>query len=178
VGKSGEKWENFPNFFLLLPWIKQSYQVIRLIGEYEATLDAKGRFLLPSALRKQLPEDQQNEFVVAKGFETCLTLFPKPEWDAVLDDLQNQNQFLQDTRNLIRLFTYGATPILLDGSGRVQLPKRLMEHAGLEKDLILVTAINKVEIWDLNTYEQWMSQSRGDMAELAERVMGKSPSAK
>lgn len=145
--------------------------MISLIGEYDCKLDAKGRFLMPAGLRKQLPEDQQNEFVINRGLDQCLTLYPIPVWEEELKRLRARNQYVKKNRAFLRMFLNGATRVTLDGNGRVLVPKRLMEHAGLEKELILVAQIDKVEMWDKSAYEKWMDDPDFDFEELAEEVM-------
>ncbi len=143
-----------------------------LIGEYECKLDAKGRFLMPAGLRKQLPEDQQNEFVVNRGIDKCLVLYPEPVWEKELSRIQSRNQYLRENRAFTRMFLNGAQPISLDGNARVLLPKRLMEYAGLDKDIVLVAQIDKIEIWDYTAYEKWLENPDFDFEALAEKVMG------
>ncbi len=145
-----------------------------LIGEYDCKLDAKGRFLMPSGLRKQLPEDQQVEFIVNRGLDKCLVLYPLKVWEKELEQIQARNQYVKKNRAFTRWFLNGATPITLDGSARVNIPKRLMEHAELEKELILVAQINKVEIWDKAKYQGWFEEPDYDFEALAEEVMGDS----
>ena len=149
--------------------------MISLIGEYDCKLDAKGRFLMPAGLRKQLPEDQQNEFVINRGLDQCLTLYPVPVWEMELKWLQARNQYVKKNRAFLRMFLNGATKVQLDGNGRVLIPKRLMEHAKLEKETILVAQIDKVEIWDKKAYEEWMEEPEYDFEELAEEVMKDEP---
>ena len=145
--------------------------MIALIGEYDCKLDAKGRFLMPAGLRKQLPEDQQNEFVINRGLDQCLTLYPIPVWEEELKRLQARNQYVKKNRAFLRMFLNGATKVPLDGNGRALVPKRLMEHAKLDKEIILVAQIDKVEIWDKAAYEKWMEEPEFDFEELAEEVM-------
>lgn len=142
-----------------------------LIGEYDCKMDAKGRFLMPSGLRKQLPEDQQSEFVINRGLDKCLVLYPLDVWEAELARLQTRNQYVKKNRVFTRMFLNGATRISLDGNARVLVPKRLMEHAGLSKEVVLVAQIDKVEIWDKSTYEAWLDDPEFDMEALAEEVM-------
>lgn len=129
---------------------------------------------MPSGLRKQLPEDQQNEFVINRGLDKCLVLYPLKVWEKELEQIQARNQYVKKNRAFTRWFLNGATPITLDGSARVNIPKRLMEHAELEKELILVAQINKVEIWDKAKYQGWFEEPDYDFEALAEEVMGDS----
>lgn len=143
-----------------------------LIGEYDCTLDAKGRLLMPAALRKQLPEEQQSDFVLNKGLGKHLVLYPLAVWEEELRKIQTRNQYMKKNRDFTRLFLQGATPIALDSNGRVLIPKRLMEYAEMEKDIILAAQIDRIEIWDKVKYENWLDDSVNDFEKLAEEVMG------
>ncbi len=143
-----------------------------LIGEYECKMDSKGRFLMPSGLKKQLPEDQQSEFVLNKGLGKCLVLYPMSIWERELAKIQSRNQYVKKNRDFTRWFMQGATHVGVDSNGRILIPKRLMGYANIEKDIILASQIDKVEIWDQQAYDQWMEESDTDFASLAEEVMG------
>ena len=133
--------------------------MIVFLGEYEVTFDAKGRFLLPVGLKKQLPEDAGDRFVIARGFEKCLTLYPKRNWDPIMAELIKVNDYKAETE--------------LDSAGRLLVPPNLKAYAGLEKDVVLVSVINKIEIWDKSKYQQFFdSFSLEKYSDLAEKVMG------
>lgn len=144
-----------------------------LIGEYGCKLDGKGRFLIPSGLRKQLPDDQQEAFVMNRGLDECLVLYPIKIWEKELDRIQSRNQYVKKNRAFTRWFLNGATPITLDSSSRVLIPRRLCEYAGLEKEIVLVAQIDKIEIWDKLKYEKWFEEPDYNFEKLAEEVMGK-----
>jgi MraZ protein len=142
------------------------------IGEYEATLDAKGRFLLPAGFKKQLPEEAGSQFVVNRGFEKCLTLYPMKSWDPIFAELGKLNDFDPKVREFRRYFLNGATVLELDSAGRLLVPSNLKDHAGLEKDIVLVAAMNKIEIWDKDKYQQlFESFSPEAFSQLAQQVM-------
>jgi MraZ protein len=147
--------------------------MIGFIGEYEATLDNKGRFLLPSGFKKQLPEGATENFVVNRGFEKCLSLYPMKSWKPIFAQISDLNDFDPDVRKFRRYFLNGATQIELDSASRLLLPKNLMEYAGLEKDIVLVSAVNKIEIWDKNKYQEFFETFSPDaFSNLANQVMG------
>lgn len=147
--------------------------MIVFLGEYEVTLDAKGRFLLPAGLKKQIPEGDGDQFVIARGFEKCLTLYPKKNWDPILAELSKVSEYKAENREFLRYFTMGATLSELDSAGRLLVPPNLKAHAGLEKDVVLVSVINKIEIWDKGKYEQFFESFTPEKySDLAERVMG------
>ena len=147
------------------------------LGEYEATLDSKGRFLFPSGFKKQLPEEENARFVVNRGFEKCLSLYPMKSWEPIYQEISQLNDFDPKVREFRRYFLNGATILEADGAGRLLIPKNLMEHAGLEKDIVLVSAVNKIEIWDKVKYQQFFeSFSPEAFSNLAREVMAKKES--
>jgi MraZ protein len=148
--------------------------MIGFIGEYEATIDSKGRFLLPAGIKKQLPEAELPVFVINRGFEKCLSMYPMKSWNPLYESISNLNDFDPKVREFRRYFLNGARQIELDSAGRLLLPKNLMEHAGLEKDIVLVSAVNKMEIWDKNKYQQFFEKfSPETFSNLAAEVMAK-----
>src|ERR1044072_7287302 len=122
--------------------------MIQFLGEYEVTLDTKGRFLLPAGIKKQLPEGAGDQFVIARGVEKCVTLYPKQNWDPIISELSKVSEYRAENREFLRYFTMGAMPMELDSAGRLLVPPNLKTHAALEKEVVLVSVINKIEIWD------------------------------
>ncbi len=150
--------------------------MIGFLGEFEATLDAKGRFLLPAGFKKQLPENEDSRFVINRGFEKCLTLYPVKNWEPLFEDISKLNDFDPRVREFRRYFLNGATYVEPDSAGRLLVPPNLKDHAGLEKDIVLVAAVNKIEIWDSNKYKQFFESFSPDVfSNLANEVMNKQP---
>lgn len=145
------------------------------LGEYESTIDAKGRFLLPVGFKRQLPvEGSVNQFVINRGFEKCLTLFPLFSWNPIFESISRLNDFDPKVRAFRRLFLNGATQVELDTAGRLMLPKNLMGYASLEKEIVLVSALNKIEIWDKATYHQLFETFDAEgFSKLADEVMNR-----
>jgi MraZ protein len=143
-----------------------------LVGEYEVKLDAKGRFLFPSGLRKQLPPAGQRDFMLNKGFEDCLTLFPLTEWERISEQLSKLNLFKPKNRMFYRLFHQGAKQISLDNAGRVLVPVTHMERVGLKQEAMLIAYNDRIEIWDKSKYFEMIEGSMTDFADLADEVMG------
>jgi len=142
------------------------------IGEYQAKVDAKGRVMFPAPFRKQLEGEGQEEFVINRGFEACLVIYPKKEWDAISKKINALNPFKAENRNFIRLFNNGATLVSLDAAGRLLLPRELMKYAGIESDVYLAANGRKIEVWAKSKYEEMMNVSADEFAALAEKVMG------
>lgn len=147
--------------------------MIGFLGEYEVTLDSKGRFLLPAAFKKQLPEDWGNQFVVSRGIEPCLSLYPMKSWEPIFTKISLLNDFDPKVRQFQRQFLNGATNIEMDSAGRLLVPPQLKEYAGLDKDVVLFAKVNKIEIWDSTKYKQFFENfSSESFSALANEVMG------
>ena len=145
--------------------------MIGFLGEFEATLDAKGRFLLPAGVKRQLAE-AEIRFVINRGFETCLSLYPMKSWEPLFAEISTLNDFDPKVREFRRYFLNGATLVEPDSAGRLLIPPNLKEHASLQKDIVLVSAVNKLEIWDSSKYHQLFdSFSAEDFSNLAKDVM-------
>jgi MraZ protein len=142
------------------------------LGEYEVAIDAKGRFLVPSGFRKQLPEGASDKFVINRGFENCLTLFPMETWSVLADKISRLNDFNQKSRDFKRLFLNGATIVEVDSAGRLLLPKQLQEYAGVKKDMVFSAQGNKVELWDKDTYYEYIRKQSASFSDLASEVAG------
>lgn len=143
-----------------------------IFGEYECKIDAKGRFVLPSGLRRQLPEDEQKEFVINRGLDQCLVLYPIKIWERELAKIHSRNQYVAKNRAFARKFQNGAKPVEIDNAGRVLVPKQLAGYAEVSKELVLVASFDRIEIWDKGVYDAWQADEQWDMETLSEEVMG------
>lgn len=147
--------------------------MLKLIGEFECKLDAKGRMVVPASLKRQLPEAEQEGLVVNRGFEKNLVIYTKDEWNKKMMQLSKLNQYNAKNRNFIRQFMRGATELSLDSAGRVLLPKGLLEYAGIQSDVVLACQFDKIEVWAKAEYDALMGAGMDDdFATLAEEVMG------
>ena len=146
--------------------------MVQLLGEFDCKLDAKGRMMVPSGLKKQLPNVDQEGLVVNRGFEKHLVIYPRKVWEEIVNELSKLNQFEAKTREFIRFFTRGATELTLDSAGRVNLPKSLLEYAGIDAEVVLACQFNKIELWSKSAYDNFMDSEPEDFARLAEEVMG------
>ena len=144
-----------------------------LIGTYECKADAKGRLMLPAALKKQLAPVLQNGFVLKRAvFQPCLELYPMAEWEILMRKVNTLNRFKKKNNDFIRRFTAGVKIIDVDTNGRLLIPKDLTVFASISKNVVVSLAINIVEIWDKDKYEQAIDNATVDFADLAEEVMG------
>ena len=144
-----------------------------IIGTYECKVDAKGRLMLPTALKKQLMAQLENGFVLKRSmFEKCIELYPMSEWDEKMSQVNQLNRFVRKNVEFIRLFTAGVKIVELDVTGRLLIPKDLVGFGEISKNIVLSSARTYIEIWDKDAYENKLSNPETDIATLAEEVMG------
>ena len=147
--------------------------MVHLIGTYECKADAKGRLMFSSALKKQLHAVLQDGFVIKRSvFQNCLELYPMCEWNLMMQKINTLNRFVKKNNDFIRRFTAGVKIVELDASGRLLIPKDLCDFAGIQKQIVLSSAVNIIEIWDKDKYEKAIEDASVDFADLAEDVMG------
>jgi MraZ protein len=142
-----------------------------LFGEYECKVDAKGRFLFPSVLLSFFLEEEQNEFVINKSMDSCLVLYPIKVWEQEIEKIYAKNQFLEKNRAFARMFQSGAQPVHLDNQKRILIPKKLLESAEIQNDIVLIGAYDRIEIWSKEKFEIWLSQNHSTFTQLSEEVM-------
>lgn len=142
------------------------------LGEFEATLDVKGRFLLPSGFKKQLPDTEGDRFVINRGFEKCLALYSIKDWEPLFAKINGLNEFDPKQREFRRAFLNGATYVEPDSAGRILVPPNLKGYAELQKDIVITAAGDKMEIWDSNKYKQLFDSFSSDaFSDLGRDVM-------
>lgn len=144
----------------------------QLLGEFECRLDPKGRLMVPAALKKQLSDKSEEKFVMNRGFEKCLVLFPWDEWQKESAKVNALNLYSKKNREFVRYFYRGATELPMDNTNRILIPKSLLDYAGIDKDLILNAFSNRIEVWSKSAYDALLDQEPADFSELAEEVMG------
>ena len=129
--------------------------------------------MIPSALKKQLSDSIQNGFVLKRSvFQPCLELYPMKEWELMMQKINKLNRFVKKNNDFIRRFTAGVKVVEIDALGRLLVPKDLTGFAQINKDIVLSSAVNIIEIWDKALYEKAIDDSVVDFANLAEEVMG------
>ncbi len=143
------------------------------LGEHEATIDAKGRFLVPAALRKQMPE-ATTTLVINRGMDDCLWMYLLDDWKVVEDRLRQVNSYdSRENRMIRKALIAGAIYVEFDGAGRLNLPKNLMEYAGLDKDIVLAADIDKIEIWDKDKYRKFFDSITPEvLSSMASSILG------
>lgn len=138
--------------------------VSMFMGEYNHTIDAKGRLIIPSKFRDTLG----NEFVVTKGLEGCLFVFERYEFDTFIDKLNEKSDLEANVRKIKRFFISGAQEVEVDKQGRILLPSVLREHASLEKDVVFAGVGGHIEIWDKSRWDEISAYD--DINDIAEEL--------
>ncbi len=143
-----------------------------LIGEYDCKVDAKGRFMFPIDLKKQLNDLFDKGFVINRNLhQKCLVLYPVNEWNKLNKKLSKLNRLIKANDVFVRKFTGGATACDADSTGRILLPKALSEYADMKSDIKVLGSNNVIEIWDKKLYDEFLNQDI-NIEKLAEDVLG------
>ena len=142
------------------------------IGTFECKADNKGRVMIPISLKKQLSLNIKDEFVIKRAvFNSCLELYPMNEWLLLMKKINSLNRFNKKNNDFIRRFTAGVKSINIDSLGRLLIPRDLISHAKIQKDIVLSSAVNILEIWDKELYEPSIDAATIDYGSLAEDVI-------
>ncbi|HOL17363.1 MAG TPA: division/cell wall cluster transcriptional repressor MraZ [Bacillota bacterium] len=136
-------------------------------GEYQHTLDEKGRVTIPARFREELGE----RFVITRGLDRCLFVYPLSEWAKVEEKLKNLPFTRSDNRAFTRLFFSGAAEVELDRQGRVLIPQNLREHAGIEKEVMIIGVSTRVEVWSEQAWRTYSSEAKAAFEQTAEKLV-------
>lgn len=149
---SGEKWK------------KVGMQMF--MGEYHHNIDEKGRIVIPTKFRECL-EDQ---FIIAKGLEKCLYIYSMKDWQNLVEKLNTLPFTKKDARTFMRGFFSGATVCEFDRQGRTSITSPLVAYAGLQKECVIIGANDRMELWDKDAWEQFLSSNEEQLSDLAENL--------
>lgn len=136
------------------------------MGEYHHSIDEKGRIVLPSKFRDAL----QDQFIVARGLEKCLYVYPMDEWNRLVDRLNTLPFTKKDARTFIRSFFSGATFCEFDHQGRTCITSPLVTYAGLTKDCVIIGANDRIEIWDQDSWNKFLKENEENLSNIAENL--------
>lgn len=160
-------------FLFLFQTITKANSLTTIIGTYECKVDSKARLMIPAPLKKQLHASLEDGFILKRSvFQPCLELYPMSEWQLLMQKMNKLNRFNKKNNDFIRKFTAGVKMVEIDTLGRLLIPKDLTVFAQIDKDVVLSSAVNILEIWDKNLYEQSISENAESFSDLAEDVMG------
>ncbi len=136
------------------------------LGEYQHTIDAKNRIVLPSKFRDGLGQ----HFVVTKGLDNCLFVYAMPEWEALHDKVKSLPVTDENVRRFVRFFFGGAMDVEPDSQGRVMIPANLREYAEIKKEIVSIGVSNRIEIWSKENWNAYNNDSNTIDNELAEKM--------
>jgi MraZ protein len=145
-----------------------------LYGEYECKLDPKGRLKMPAQLLRQLTGRNGYTFYMNRGFEKNIVLYPDRVWEEITSKVGELNYYNLQERQFMRYFFRGVKDVETDSADRILVGKPLLDYAGIKSDVVLFAFIDKIEIWDKDTYYNQLEQSPEDFAALADRIFGDS----
>ena len=142
---------------------------MRFIGRFPHTIDEKGRLSIPAKFRQTL-KDRKQKVLVLSDFDSCISAYPLDVWARIEEKIQTQSNFEKDVRAFLRLFYSAASECPVDGQGRILIPPQHREKAGLTRDVIIVGALNRIEIWDRDRWEQFLTTSPVTFEDVAGRL--------
>lgn len=136
------------------------------IGEYHHSVDEKGRIIIPSKFREELGFN----FIITKGLDGCLFVYPKKEWDKIVAKLEVLPFTKKDARTFMRFFLSGATECEFDKQGRINITNPLIEYAGLDKDCVVIGVNDRLEIWDKDKFNGYFESNQEYLSDIAESL--------
>lgn len=143
------------------------------LGSFKYSIDSKGRVSIPAKLRKFVDPKANDGFVMTRGTNKCIDIYPMNEWESLVQEkLNNLNSFEPEEAMFLRMFLQQAAEDKLDTQARLLIPKNLIEHAEIEKEVLILGAIKKIEIWNPKNYEAYLETSKLSFEEIAKKVMG------
>ena len=142
-------------------------------GSYSYSVDNKGRINIPAKLRKYVSLEANDTFVVTRGFEKCLFLYPLDEWNTLEGSIRGLSPSNSQHRFITRTLLQYATETQLDGQSRITIPKELLQFAGIEDQVLIVGVLERIEIWNPKDYEAYMSSQTDSYENVAQAVLHK-----
>lgn len=148
--------------------------MIPLQGEHICRVDAKGRFLLPVALKNQLIASLNEGFVVKQSiFSKCLELYPRSNWNELIRKITSKlNRFKKEDNDFIRAYNAGLKQLEIDSTGRLLIPRDLAVFADITGDVVVAAKMDCIEIWDKAKYDEIVNATQTNISDLAEKILG------
>jgi MraZ protein len=140
-------------------------------GQFTYSIDAKGRISIPAKLRKQISPEANDSFVMTRGVSACIDIYPLNEWNQIEEKLLKLNQFQPNDVRFIRMMTQFAIEDSMDSQSRILIPQNLIEYAKIEKEVLILGVLKKIEVWNPKIYEDYINQSPETFEQIAAKVM-------
>jgi MraZ protein len=141
-------------------------------GSYTHSVDEKGRISIPAKMRKYLLPEANETFVITRGIETCLFLYPLDEWSKLEENLRNLSTYNHQHRFFIRTLLMWATEVTLDNQARIIIPRNLLEFAKIEKEVLIIGALDRIEVWNPKIFSDYMNAQPESYESVAESILG------
>ena len=142
-------------------------------GSYNYSVDSKGRINIPSRLRKYLSPEANDTFVVTRGFEKCLFLYPVDEWNTLESTIRRLSPSNAQHRFITRTLLQHATETQLDGQSRIVIPRELLQFAGIEDQVLILGVLERIEIWNPKDHEEYVASQKASYESVAQSVLDK-----
>jgi MraZ protein len=143
-----------------------------LLGSFKYSMDSKGRVAIPAKLRKAVSPEANETFVMVRGLVKCIDVYPLDLWnELVLKRVEKLDNFNSKADTFIRLLVTKSAVVSLDSQSRLLIPKTLIEYAGIENEVLILGAIRKIELWNPEIYEQYISENEAMYEQIANEVM-------
>lgn len=140
-------------------------------GQFTYSIDAKGRISIPAKLRKQMSPEANDSFIMTRGVSLCIDIYPLNEWIQIEEKLLKLNQFQPDDVRFVRMFTQYAIEDTMDSQSRILIPQNLIEYAKIEKEVLILGVLKKIEVWNPKIYEEYLNNSPETFEQIAAKVM-------
>jgi len=140
-------------------------------GQFLHSIDSKGRLSLPARLRKNVAEDADNTFVMTLGIDKCIEIYPKDQWKLIEEKLLKLNFFDQREARFIRMMLQNAQEDTMDAQSRILIPQSLLDYAGIKNEVLILGVLKKIELWNNEIYNSYLSGSPESFEQIASQVM-------
>jgi MraZ protein len=140
-------------------------------GQFTYSIDSKGRISIPAKLRKQLSPEANDTFVMNQGIAKCIDIYPLDQWIVFEQRLEKLNHFKPEEALFTRMILQNAHEDTLDSQSRILLPQNLIEYAQIEKEVLILGVLKKIEVWNPKVYEEYIKQSKESYEQIAAKVM-------
>ena len=144
--------------------------IMKFIGKYSYMVDHKGRIFVPAKFRKILSPDDEETFIITRGFDKSLVVYPRTGWKEFEEKLKELPYFKQNIRQVVRYFTANAEESVLDSQGRIKVPPHLLDFAEIKKDVIVIGALDKIEIWNPELYRKMEEETEQSIEDKFEEL--------
>ncbi len=140
-------------------------------GTYTYSIDSKGRIAIPAKLRKHFKPDASDSVIVLQGTSPCIEIYPLDQWQTIEERLNQLNQFNPQDSRFTRMFLRNVEELTLDAQSRILLPQNLIKYAKIEKEVLILGILKKIEIWNPKIFDDYLNETPDTYEEMAAKVM-------